>query len=90
MYRPRSSFSTMITQKVSLWGNSLGIRLPQTVVLQMGLKQGDLVAISTEGNKIILSPARPKYTLDQLLQDVASDRQHDEVDWGEPEGEESW
>jgi antitoxin MazE len=80
----------MITQKVSLWGNSLGIRLPQTVVLQMGLKQGDLVAISTEGNKIILSPARPKYTLDQLLQDVASDRQHDEVDWGEPEGEESW
>jgi antitoxin MazE len=80
----------MITQKVSLWGNSLGIRLPQTITQQMGLKQGDLVAISTEGNKIILSPARPKYTLDQLLQDVTPDMQHDEMDWGETVGEESW
>lgn len=80
----------MVTQKVSMWGNSLGIRLPQTIIQQMGLKQGDLVAISTEGNKIILSPARPRYTLDELLKDVTPDRQHDEVDWGEPVGKESW
>lgn len=80
----------MITQKVSLWGNSLGVRLPQAIIQQMGLKQGDLVAISTEGNKIILSPARPKYNLDELLQDVTPDMQHNEIDWGEPVGEESW
>ncbi|MBW4602364.1 MAG: AbrB/MazE/SpoVT family DNA-binding domain-containing protein [Calothrix sp. FI2-JRJ7] len=52
----------MITQKVSLWGNSLEIKLPQSIIQQMGLKQGDLVGISTEENKIILSPARPRYT----------------------------
>lgn len=80
----------MVTQKVSMWGNSLGIRLPQTIIQQMGLKQGDLVAISTEGNKIVLSPTRPKYTLDELLQNTTPDRQHAEVDWGEPVGEESW
>lgn len=80
----------MITQKLSMWGNSLGIRLPQAIIQQMGLKQGDLVAISTEGNKIVLSPTRPKYTLDELLQDVTPERQHDEVDWGDPVGEESW
>jgi antitoxin MazE len=80
----------MVTQKISIWGNSLGIRLPQTIIQQMGLKQGDLVAISTEGNKIILSPARPKYTLNELLKDVTPDTQHDEVDWGEPAGEETW
>ncbi len=80
----------MVTQKVTLWGNSLGIRLPQTITQQMGLKQGDLVAISTEGNKIVLSPARPRYTLDELLRDVTPNRQHDEVDWGESIGEESW
>jgi antitoxin MazE len=80
----------MVTQKVSMWGNSLGIRLPQPIIQQMGLKQGDLVTISTEGNKIILSPAKPKYTLDELLQAATPDRQHDEVDWGEPVGEESW
>ncbi|MBF2064875.1 MAG: AbrB/MazE/SpoVT family DNA-binding domain-containing protein [Calothrix sp. C42_A2020_038] len=80
----------MITQKISLWGNSLGIRLPQSIIQQIGLKQGDLVAISTEENKIILSPARPKYNLDELLQNVTPDMQHDEIDWGEPAGEESW
>ncbi|BAY21941.1 transcriptional regulator/antitoxin, MazE [Calothrix sp. NIES-2100] len=80
----------MVTQKISTWGNSLGIRLPQIIIQQIGLKPGDLVAISTEGNKIILSPARPKYTLDELLKDITPDMQHDEVDWGEPVGEETW
>ena len=80
----------MVTQKISIWGNSLGIRLPQTIIQQMGLKQGDLVAISTEGNKIILSPAKPKYTLNELLKDATPDRQHNEVDWGEPVGDENW
>ncbi|BAZ00548.1 transcriptional regulator/antitoxin, MazE [Tolypothrix tenuis PCC 7101] len=80
----------MVTQKISIWGNSLGIRLPQTIIQQMGLKQGDFVAISTEGNKIILSPTRPKYTLNELLKDVTPDKQHDEVDWGEAAGEETW
>lgn len=80
----------MVTQKVSLWGNSLGIRLPQAIVQQMGLKQGDLLTISTEGNQIVLSPTKPRYTLDELLQQVTPDQQHDEVDWGEPTGAESW
>lgn len=80
----------MVTQKVSMWGNSLGIRLPQTIILQMGLKPGDLVATSTEENKIALTPAGPRYTLNELLKDVIPDRQHDEVDWGEPVREESW
>ncbi len=80
----------MITQKVSMWGNSLGIRLPQAIALQMGLKEGALVSISIDGDKIILSPARPKYTLDELLKDVSADMQHDELNWGEPVGEESW
>jgi antitoxin MazE len=80
----------MVTQKVNLWGNSLGIRLPQSIIQQIGLKQGDLVSISTEENKIILSLAKPKYNLDELLRNVTPDMQHDEMDWGEPAGEESW
>jgi antitoxin MazE len=80
----------MVIQKVSVWGNSLGIRLPQTIIQQMGLNPGDLIAISIEGNRIILAPAKPRYTLDELLKDVTSEQQHDEMDWGEPVGEERW
>ena len=80
----------MATQKVALWGNSLGVRLPQAIVQQIGLKPGSVISISTEGNKIVLSPSMPKYTLATLLKDVISDQQHGEMDWGEPQGDEFW
>jgi antitoxin MazE len=80
----------MVTQKLSLWGNSLGVRLPQSIAQQIGLKAGSVISISTEGDKIILVPERAKYTLQELLKDVTPEQQHDEIDWGEPQGEEVW
>ncbi|MEO1352842.1 MAG: AbrB/MazE/SpoVT family DNA-binding domain-containing protein [Cyanobacteria bacterium J06635_15] len=80
----------MITQKVSAWGNSLGIRLPQAITLQLGLTEGTLLALNVQGDKIILSPAKPKYSLDELLREATPDQQHDELDWGESVGEERW
>ena len=43
-----------------------------------------------EDNKIILTPAKPKYTLEELLKNVTPEMQHDELDWGEYVGEEIW
>ncbi|MGB7414673.1 MAG: AbrB/MazE/SpoVT family DNA-binding domain-containing protein [Thermosynechococcaceae cyanobacterium] len=80
----------MTIQKLALWGNSLGVRLPQSIAQEMGLQPGALVNISMEGEKIVLSPAKPKYTLKALLKDVTSAQQHSEVDWGDPVGDESW
>ena len=73
----------MVTQKVSIWGNSLGVILPQAIIQEVGLKEGTTVSISTEGNKIILSPTKPKYSLEELLKEATPDMQHDELDWGE-------
>lgn len=80
----------MATQKIALWGNSLGVRLPQAIVQEIGLKAGSIINIATEGNKIVLSAASPKYTLQELLKDAKPEQQHDEVDWGEPIGDEVW
>lgn len=80
----------MITQKVGMWGNSLGIRLPQTITKQVSLHEGALINISIENNKIILIPVPQKYTLEELLKDAKPDMQHDELDWGEAVGEENW
>lgn len=80
----------MTTQKVALWGNSLGVRLPQAIVQQIGLKAGTVLSVSTEGNNIVLSPTKPKYTLEALLNDAVPEQQHDENDWGEPQGDEFW
>ena len=80
----------MNTQRVSAWGNSLGIRLPQVIAQQVGFAEGVSISISVEGDKVVLSPARPKYTLDELLKDVTPEMQHDDIDWGEPVGAEIW
>ncbi|MEO0516960.1 MAG: AbrB/MazE/SpoVT family DNA-binding domain-containing protein [Cyanobacteria bacterium P01_A01_bin.116] len=79
-----------IQQRVSTWGNSLGIRLPQAIAQQVGFTEGVSISISVEGDKVVLSPARPKYNLDELLKEATPDRQHDEIDWGESAGEETW
>lgn len=80
----------MTTQKISAWGNSLGIRLPQAIAQQVGFTEGALISLSVEGNRLVLSPTRPKYRLDDLLAGITPDMQHDEVDWGSLEGEEVW
>jgi antitoxin MazE len=80
----------MATQKIALWGNSLGVRIPQSIVQQTGLKAGSVLSISTEGDKIVLSPTKPKYTLKELLKGATPEQQHEEVDWGEPQGDEFW
>jgi len=80
----------MITQKIGMWGNSLGIRLPQAITQQVKLQEGELLNIVIEDNKIILTPAKPKYTLEELLKNATPEMQHNELDWGECVGEEIW
>ncbi|AFZ13477.1 transcriptional regulator/antitoxin, MazE [Crinalium epipsammum PCC 9333] len=80
----------MLTQKVSWWGNSLGLRLPQTLVQQVEWTEGTIVSITIEDNRLVLSPVKPKYRLEQLLENITPDMQHDEMEWGEAVGEETW
>ena len=79
-----------VQQKISAWGNSLGIRLPQAIAQQVGFVEGTSISISVEGDKVVLTPTQPKYDLDELLKDVTPDMQHDEFEWGAPVGEEAW
>jgi len=73
----------MNTQRVSAWGNSLGIRLPQAIAQQVGFVEGVSISLSVEGDNVVVSPTKPKYTLDELLKDAEPDRQHSEIDWGD-------
>ena len=76
--------------KVSLWGNSLGIRIPKHLAQAVQLQEGDEIEISQEDNKLILTPQKKQYTLDQLLDGMGEEHLHSEVDWGEPIGKEQW
>ena len=80
----------MTIQKISKWGNSLGIRLPQGITQQLGWQEGIKITLATEGDRLILSPTKPKYCLEDLLKDATPEQQHEEIDWNGAVGEESW
>ena len=80
----------MINQKITKWGNSLGIRLPQSLIQKVGWQEGEQITITTNENQIILSVAKPKYCLEELLKNANPEDQQSEIDWGESRGAEIW
>ena len=61
------------TKKVTKWGNSKGILIPQTVLDNLNLSEGSEVEFILEDGKIILRNKAnqldiPNYDLDELLE----------------------
>ena len=81
----------MITTYIRKWGNSLAIRLPQSLLAQLNLQIDGVVEISLEEGRLILSPVKkPSYTLDELLAQITPEILHNEIDFGKPVGKEVW
>ena len=77
--------------KIQKWGNSLALRIPKSFALNVNLKQNELVDISIDKGKIIISPiAQKEYSLEELLKGVSEDNLHSEFDTGAPAGKEIW
>ncbi|MEA2163324.1 MAG: antitoxin MazE [Thermoanaerobaculia bacterium] len=77
--------------RVQKWGNSLALRIPKAFALEVGLEQDGEVELSVEaGRLVVLPPALPSYSLDQLLSAVRPSNLHKETDWGPPTGKEIW
>ena len=76
--------------QIGKWGNSLGIRLPKSILEVLGLGEKDKIKCSIEDGKLVLEPVIPmkKYALQDLLAQVKEPGQ--EVSWGKTEGEEVW
>ena len=75
--------------RISKWGNSLGIRLPQTLTKDCGLNDGDTVDISNQSKTIIIRKTH-KYVLRDLLGKIKPGNLHEEVSFGDSVGTETW
>lgn len=73
---------------VQKWGNSLGIRIPKSLALKIGLEEGSEVDLDVEEGCLVIKPKSS--TLDELLAKVTPENLHTEVSAGEPQGRESW
>lgn len=75
--------------KIQKWGNSLGIRIPINIIKDLSLKNGSVVNIDEETNKIVIRP-KETHDLNQLLQSISETNLHTEMDFGKLEGTEIW
>lgn len=78
----------MALQHVKKWGNSPAIRLPAAVMEAAHLTLEQAVDVRAENGRIIIEPAAPAYSLDELLAGITAKNLHNEQDFGVPQGQE--
>ena len=71
------------------WGNSLAIRLPKSLLKELGIGKDTKVELKIKNNKLFMEPKREK-NLDDLLAKIEETNLHEEIDFGKPEGKEVW
>lgn len=77
--------------QVAKWGHSLAVRIPKALAAQAHLQEGERLEMSvSEDGALVLRPARPRYSLDELLAGVTPENRHAETAWGGPQGNEAW
>ena len=77
--------------KIKKWGNSLALRIPKSFALNANLRQDELVDLSIDKERIIITLIGEKeYSLDELLEGVSESNLHSEFDTGAPVGREIW
>jgi len=74
---------------IQKWGNSLGIRIPNSITKDLKLTNGSHVEIVDEDGRILIFP-HEKQTLKDKLAKVSSENIHSEIYDGSPVGEEEW
>jgi antitoxin MazE len=74
--------------RVTKWGNSLGLRVPKDVAARAGLVEGARVDIEGyEDGRIVVTPSRRRFTLEELLAGMNPENQQPLEDDG-PVGKE--
>ena len=76
--------------RVSRWGNSLAIRIPASFSREVRIEAGDAVELQVEAGRMVITPVRKTYSLDQLLAGITDENLHGETEWGLPAGGEAW
>jgi antitoxin MazE len=67
--------------RVSKWGNSLAIRLPQAAVKSLRVHEGEQVELSIKGDWLEIRAARPRYRLADLIGEITPDNQPHPMDF---------
>ena len=77
--------------RIGKWGNSLALRIPQPMAVQVGLSVDAAVELTPRGEELIITLIKqPRTQLEDLLSGVTESNRHGEVDSGPSLGGEAW
>jgi antitoxin ChpS len=82
----------MHTATLRAVGGSVSVTLPRQMLRTLGLTAGASVAVTIEDGRLVLSPARPRYSLAELLAGMKPGDMPASPDWADarPVGREAW
>jgi antitoxin MazE len=74
---------------IQKWGNSLAIRIPQTLAGQLDVEEGAAVDLCVRDGELVVRPVRSKkLSLGELLKNCRPSQLHGETDFGADVGRE--
>ncbi|WP_130860754.1 AbrB/MazE/SpoVT family DNA-binding domain-containing protein [Gracilibacillus phocaeensis] len=79
-----------MTTKAQKWGNSIGVRIPYKMAKKYGLENGTEIILEQKEKGILVKPIDQVPRLEELMADVTEENEHEELDFGKPEGDEIW
>lgn len=59
----------MITATLRTWGGSVALPIPKKLLALAALEVGHEVSLNIEGGRLVIEPAKRKYTLAQLMKE---------------------
>ena len=82
----------MHTATLRAVGGSVSVTLPRQMLRTLGLAVGASVAVTLEDGRLVLSPARPRYSLAELLKGMKPGDMPAAPGWGDAQskGREAW
>ena len=81
-----------MTTTIQKWGNSQGVRIPKILLDSINWSENEEVSINIEEDKLVIEKAKTqnRKNIKELFKDYKGEYKPEEIDWGEPEGEETW
>ena len=81
----------IVEVRLQKWGNSNGIRIPNTLLKALNLKTNDKVNIIQEDDKIVISKSnKNKISLKERFEKYNRENLAKDFEWDEPIGREIW
>ena len=79
----------MVESNIFKIGNSLGVRIPKPFAVELGFNKGDKVDMIKEGNELKITKVDDT-DLNELFKGYEGNYKTEEIDWGDPKGDEIW